>query len=105
VVDGLGVADVAEAPVVEEPAGCRQRGAHGDPAGRHRGGTEPRAQPAAQVLSANSEVGPTAADATGEGGEPECGGEVEGGIGRRRQHPMHGDVVQGQHRHPDGLGR
>jgi hypothetical protein len=105
VVDGFGPADVGDAAVVEEPAGCRQRGAHGDPAGRHRGGVKPRAQPGGQVLSADAEVGPTAAGATGKGGEPDGGGEVQGRAGRRRQHPVHGDVVQGQYRHPDRLGR
>jgi hypothetical protein len=55
-------------------------------------------------ISTDPEVGPATAGATGKRGEPECGRKVQGRVGRRGQHAVHGDVVQRQHRHPDGLG-
>lgn len=68
------------------------------------GSAQPQAQPAAQVLDADPEVVPGAAGPAGEGGEPGRRHEVQGRGGRRGQHPVHGDIVQRQHRHPDGLG-
>jgi hypothetical protein len=105
VVGGFAATDVADAPVLEVGAGRGQGGPEGDDAGGHGGGAEPRAQPTAGMADVDPEVGRAAAGTPGEAGEPDGGDEVQRRIGRRGQRPVHGEVVDGQHRHPDGRGR
>jgi hypothetical protein len=105
VVGGLAAADVGDAPVLEVRAGRGQGGPEGDDPAGHGGGAEPRAQPAAGIAHVDPEVGGAAAGAPGEAGEPGRGDQVQRRVGRRGQRPVRGEVVDGQHRHPDGLGR